>query len=159
MTPIQNQAHHTLPTAQAHTPRHRLLLCAAVVAGAGLLSACGRPADTTGSADTTNGAGSVVADAGRSAAQAGESIRQEAREAGQAVADKTKDMAITAEVKTLLARDEQLSALKINVDTSAGQVVLQGSAPSDMARSRAADLARSVGGVLEVDNQLQVARN
>lgn len=164
MTPFHH--HTTRPQQQQGTdgiaplPERRLprlLLCAAAVAGAALLGACNRPADTTGASGT--GPGAVVADASRSASQVGETIRQEAREAGQAVADKTKDVAITAEVNTLLARDDQLSALKIDVDTSAGQVVLQGIAPSDAARSRAADLARSVGGVLNVDNRLQVARN
>ena len=139
--------------------RARRALSAVAVAAVALLTACGRPADSTASTPNNSGQPAVVTDSGKSAAQVGNEVKQGVREASQAVADKTKDIAITTEINTLLARDDQLSALKINVDTSAGQVVLQGSAPNDAARARAADLARSVGGVLNVDNKVQVARN
>lgn len=139
--------------------RARWWLSTVTVAAAALLAACGRPADTTATTPSNSDRPAVVTDSGKSVAQLGNEAKQGVREAGQVVANKTKDIAITTEIKTLLARDDQLSALKINVDTSAGQVVLQGSAPNDAARSRAADLARSVGGVLNVDNKLQVARN
>ena len=140
-------------------PRARWALSTAAVAAVALLTACGRPADSTATRPNNSDRPAVVTDSGKSVAQLGNEAKQGVREAGQVVANKTKDIAITTEIKTLLARDDQLSALKINVDTSAGQVVLQGSAPNDAARSRAADLARSVGGVLNVDNKLQVARN
>ena len=139
-------------------PRARWALSAVAVAAVALLTACGRPADSTATTPNNSGRPAVVTDSGKSAAQLGNEAKQGVREAGQAVANKTKDIAITTEINTLLARDDQLSALKINVDTSAGQVVLQGSAPNDAARARAADLARSVGGVLNVDNKVQVAQ-
>ena len=72
------------------------------------------------------------------------------------IGSKAKDMAITAEVKTRLARDSQLSALAINVDTNEGRVVLRGTAPDTAARTQATELARSVDGVQGVDNVLTV---
>jgi osmotically-inducible protein OsmY len=66
------------------------------------------------------------------------------------------DMAITATVKTRLAADTELSALAINVDTRAGHVVLHGTAPDTAARTHATELARSVEGVVAVDNALTV---
>ena len=92
-------------------------------------------------------------------------VRQAAAEAGRvagratdAIADKTRDMAITAEVKSLLARDDQLKALQIDVDTAGGAVILRGPAPSTAARQRATQLAQSVTGVVRVENQLVVQR-
>jgi len=67
------------------------------------------------------------------------------------------DAAITVAVNAELAKDAQLSALRIDVDTLDGRVTLAGSAPSDAARDRATLLAQSVKGVKSVDNRLAVA--
>jgi len=67
------------------------------------------------------------------------------------------DAAITASVNAALARDVGLSVLKINVDTSGGRVTLAGTAPDEAARSRAAELAAAVKGVVSVDNRLSLA--
>ena len=83
-------------------------------------------------------------------------MRQGAGNAADVIGSKAKDMAITAEVKTRLARDSQLSALAINVDTNEGRVVLRGTAPDTAARTQATELARSVDGVQGVDNVLTV---
>ena len=69
-----------------------------------------------------------------------------------------KDAAITTKVNAELARDNDLSAIKINVDTAAGHVVLRGTAPNDAARDRATTIAQRVDGVLSVDNQLTVGQ-
>lgn len=74
-----------------------------------------------------------------------------------AASAKVKDAAITTSINAELARDPSLSALKINVDTSAGRVVLQGTAPDGPSRDRATLLAQHVDGVVGVDNQLQVS--
>ncbi len=73
-------------------------------------------------------------------------------QAGQALTD----AGITTSVNAELAKDPALSALKINVDTSAGKVVLRGTAPSTDARERATRLAQGVRGVVAVDNMLDV---
>ncbi|MCZ2495582.1 BON domain-containing protein [Xylophilus sp. Kf1] len=66
------------------------------------------------------------------------------------------DVAITAQISTGLARDPELSALKIDVDTKDGVVILRGPAPTASARERAGMVARGITGVVSVDNQLVV---
>jgi hyperosmotically inducible periplasmic protein len=72
------------------------------------------------------------------------------------VSDKIGDAVITSSVKAELAKDPNLSALKINVDTDNGRVALRGTAPDNVARERATTLAAGVKGVVGVDNQLTV---
>lgn len=72
------------------------------------------------------------------------------------VADKTADAMITASVNAELAKDPSLSALKIDVDTHDGKVMLQGKAPSTAARERATTLAAAVKGVTSVENRLAI---
>lgn len=79
-----------------------------------------------------------------------------ARQASAAVAEKMDDAAITASVSASLAKDPELSALKIDVDTKNGVVNLYGPAPSDGARERATSIAKGVKGVNTVNNQLSV---
>jgi osmotically-inducible protein OsmY len=75
-----------------------------------------------------------------------------AERAGDAIGD----AAITASVNAELARDNELSALGINVDTANGRVTLSGNAPNEAARERATQLASAVRGVTSVDNELRV---
>lgn len=109
------------------------------IAAAALLSACDRP-DATG------------------ATQRGDTVLAQTERKADNVVDsassKVKDMAITTELKAKLARDDRLKATDINVDTSAGQVTLRGTAPDATARNHATDLAQGVSGVVRVDNQL-----
>jgi len=91
----------------------------------------------------------AVADTG---ARAGSAIARLADSAG----DKVSDAGITAAINAELAKDSALSAMRINVDVSNGQVSLRGTAPSSLARDRATTLAKSVKGVNTVDNQLEV---
>ncbi|HEX3142188.1 MAG TPA: BON domain-containing protein [Rhizobacter sp.] len=106
---------------------------------------------------------SAVANAEQKADQMKQDMKQESREAkneiNQAVdkaSDKVKDAGITTAVNAELARDAELSALHINVDTDSGRVVLRGTAPNDASRQRATTLASRVDGVVSVDNQLSV---
>ena len=77
-------------------------------------------------------------------------------DAGNAVANAATDVSITAAVNAGLAKDPDLSAIKIDVDTSAGKVTLSGPAPSEAAKSRAEEIAKGVSGVSSVDNRLEV---
>ncbi len=114
-------------------------------------------------ADVKQGAAELSADAKAAADRAGQAIEnasdKTAVAAGQ-TADKVggalSDAGITAGVNAELAKDQALSALRINVDTTAGHVVLRGTAPSTLARERATTLAAAVKGVNSVDNQLEV---
>lgn len=91
------------------------------------------------------------------AEQASERISQETTEARRDVGAAIDDAQITARVNAELARDSALSALRIDVDTDNGRVVLAGTAPSDAARERAGVLAKNIDGVVDVDNRLSVS--
>ncbi len=81
-----------------------------------------------------------------------------ARNAGEATGSKVSDAVITTSVNAQLVKDPALSALKIDVDTSAGRVALKGAAPTQAARERATQIASAVKGVVSVDNQLRVGK-
>jgi osmotically-inducible protein OsmY len=95
-----------------------------------------------------------------SAESAVKDAAQDAKTATTETADKMAasidDAAITASVSAGLAKDPDLSAIKINVDTKNGRVSLVGPAPSAAARDRATVIAKGVKGVQAVDNQLTV---
>lgn len=136
-------------------PRIALAACSALAALA-LVTGCERRGDE-------RTAGQRVDDASSRVEERSAEVNSQAREAGQtasdatgAVAGKTRDMGITAEVKARLAKDSQLSALRIDVDTNDGRVVLRGSAPTLAAREHATELARGIEGVMGVENELQV---
>ncbi len=80
------------------------------------------------------------------------------KEAANSASDFAADAAITAKVSAELAKDSELSAIKIDVDTQAGAVRLSGPAPTQAAKERASTLAQSVEGVLSVDNALVVSK-
>jgi osmotically-inducible protein OsmY len=104
-------------------------------------------------------------DMGQDARQSMDRAKQEAKEAAQSakgatadagtkLGDKVTDAVITTTVKAELAKDSSLSAMKINVDTDSGRVILRGTAPTPQARDHATALASGVKGVVSVDNQL-----
>lgn len=86
----------------------------------------------------------------------GAQVSQAAKDAGNAIADATSDASITAAVTAGLAKDPDLSAIKISVDTKQGNVTLRGPAPNTAAKERAAQIAKAVKGVNTVDNELEV---
>jgi len=75
---------------------------------------------------------------------------------GEKVATALGDAGITASVKTALAADPSLSAVKIDVTTKDGVVSLTGPAPDEKSRERAEVLAAAPEGVTRVDNRLVV---
>ncbi len=97
-----------------------------------------------------------IAEAREATGSATTDLKARAANAADAVTDKVQDAAITASVNAELAKDPDLSALKINVDTVNGRVSLQGAAPDAKARERATRLASAVKGVIKVQNQLEV---
>jgi hyperosmotically inducible protein len=76
------------------------------------------------------------------------------RTAGQNIDDSN----TTAAVKTQLARDKVSSLTRIDVDTNGGVVALNGTVESAEQRARAEQIARGVGGVRSVVNNLQVQK-
>ena len=123
------------------------------------LTACGQKEEAT-VGQKIDGAMTSTEQAALQARQDMEStaadIKREGEQAVQSVTTAATDMAITTQVKAALAADDQLSALKIEVDTVQGVVSLTGPAPSAEAAERATTLAKAVEGVTEVQNKLVV---
>ena len=66
------------------------------------------------------------------------------------------DSMITSKVKAQLLGDKEVSGLAINVETFKAVVQLSGFAKTEAERQKAAQLARSVGGVKDVKNDIQL---
>lgn len=124
----------------------RLLTMTAIAAMAATMGLAGCDRGVRNSAEDT------VAQVDQKARQVGSEMKAGAQRMG----DKMDDAAITASVKTEIAKDADLSALSINVDTDQGRVALKGTAPSAAAKEHATTLAQGVKGVSSVDNQLTV---
>jgi len=134
---------------------------AATIAATLTLSACGDKAGPDQSAgqkvDAAIGSVEKKADTvGADVKQGAETVKDAATTAIDNAADTARDAAITTQVHADLARDPELSTLKIDVDTVGGKVLLKGTAPNDAAKTRAAAKAQAVAGVVSVDNQLRI---
>jgi len=70
--------------------------------------------------------------------------------------EKVDDGLITTQVKTKLIADSRTDAYKINVETKEGVVQLSGFVDNDDAKRTAGEVARSVSGVRDVDNDLEI---
>jgi len=151
-------------------PAHSIASILAVSALALGLAACGKTEEPTvgqrldSAVEKTEQAAADARVKAESAMQSAETkIEQGAANAEATVKDAANtakgaidDATMTAQVNAGLAKDPDLSALKINVDTVNGKVTLNGPAPSTVARDRAETIAKSVTGVTSVNNQLVV---
>jgi hypothetical protein len=146
---------------------------AVLVAGAALtLAACDKSDNRTAGEKLDSAVAKTERAADSAAAKTGEAVRdarakvdasgttsevkEAAKDAGAAVSATVDDAAITASVSAGLAKDPDLSAIKINVDTKGGAVSLKGPAPTAAAKARAEEIAKGVQGVTSVNNQLDV---
>ena len=128
----------------------RLLNMTAFGTVAALLAIAGcNKADQTAAKNTAD---DTVAQVDQKARQLG----NEAKDGAQKLGDKVEDAVITTSVKTEIAKDPDLSALQVKVDTDNGRVALRGTAPSMVAKEHATTLAAAVKGVASVDNQLSI---
>jgi hyperosmotically inducible protein len=147
----------------------RTLACATFFLFA--LSACGKQDDgktagqtlDAGIAQTEQAAMQAKNKAESAMGNATDAVKQAAQDAqvsgSQATAElgeKMDDMVITAAISAGLAKDAQLSALKIDVDSNNGVVTLRGPAPTAAAREKATEIAMRVKGVRSVENQLVI---
>ncbi|RYX89087.1 MAG: BON domain-containing protein [Comamonadaceae bacterium] len=145
-------------------------LAAAIALTLGL-AACGKADDgkTAGQkldgaiAATEQKAAEIKADVKDAAAEARADVKSMSSDAKarteantSTMGDKIDDAAITASVNAGIAKDSDLSAIKINVDTKDGAVTLMGPAPTTTAKDRATEIAKNVKGVKSVNNQLVV---
>lgn len=152
------------------TPSHRIASILAVSVLALGLSACGRNDDATvgqrmdstadrteqAAADTRANTESTAQSAGDRMEQSAADAQSSAQDMASTAKDAIDDATITAQVNASLAKDPDLSAVKIDVDTVNGTVTLNGPAPSTVARDRAETIAKAVTGVTSVNNQLVV---
>ena len=157
---------NTHPTRNA--PRHLAVLAAAALALS--LGACSKNEDRTVGQQIDSAIAkseqkadeakaevkSEMADAKAAAERATDRVTQTVETAADKVSASVGDAAVTASINAALARDPSLSALKIDVDTHDGRVMLTGKAPDASARDRATVLASGVKGVTHVDNRLQI---
>ncbi|QNK75578.1 BON domain-containing protein [Variovorax sp. PAMC28562] len=142
-------------------PRPMAAFFVLAIAGAAALSACDSGNNRTVGEKVDAGIAKTEQAAKTAAAKTGEMIadpklKADIKDAGAAISATVDDAAITAAVAAGLAKDPDLSAIKINVTTTAGVVNLKGPAPTAEAKSRAEDIAKSVHGVTSVKNQLEV---
>ena len=106
--------------------------------------------------DTVSAAGGSVDRGVNDLRQAASGAAAGTAVAADRVATAINDIGITTAVKTALAADPALSALKVEVNTNDGVVQLDGPAPDAKARDRAGVLAAAPEGVREVNNRLVV---
>lgn len=142
---------------QARRPLLALACSAAVLLA---LTACNKADDgkTVGQSVDSGIAKTEQAakDAGNTVKEASKDAQATGSQASTTMGEKIDDVTITATVSTGLAKDPDLSAIKINVDTKDGVVTLNGPAPSAAAKDKATDIAKQVKGVTSVNNQLVV---
>jgi len=140
--------------------RTNLTLSAVAIAAVLALSACDKAGQDQTAGQKVDAAISTMekkADTVGTELKEGMATAKEgAAKAIDSAADTARDGAITTQINADLARDPELSAIKIDVDTMDGAVVLKGVAPNDSAKERAAAKALAVTGVKKVDNQLRV---
>lgn len=75
---------------------------------------------------------------------------------GKTVGQTIDDTSITTRVKTAMLNDPNVGGLRIDVDTFKGVVTLSGRVKSQTEKDQAIALARSVNGVTEVKDALQI---
>ena len=142
---------------------HRYTALFAAAAATVLIAACGEKVDdsTVGQRidNSTATVQSAATEMKNDAQVAANDMQAAGAKAADNVAESATDMAITAKVNAALAADDKLSALKIDVDTEAGNVALTGTAPDEASRARATTLAAAVDGVVTVDNRLTIGKN
>jgi len=140
--------------------KFRKTLILLLAGGALALTACGDKAGSPTAGEKVDSAIAKTEQAGADAKAKADQMASQAKAKTESTAANVSatmdDAAITAGVSTGLAKDPDLSAIKIDVDTKGGVVSLSGPAPNAAAKARAEEIAKSVKGVSAVNNNLQV---
>ncbi|MFB9886015.1 BON domain-containing protein [Balneatrix alpica] len=144
--------------------RTQKLLTLGLLSSAVLLTAC---SESTAQEQTAgqkvdaaiNQVEQSTAQASNKLEQGASELKQDVTDAAAAVKAEVEDAAITAAINAELARDAELNAWNIDVDTEDGKVVLSGKAPNDQARERATRIAAQVEGVMKVENRLTLEQS
>jgi hyperosmotically inducible periplasmic protein len=74
----------------------------------------------------------------------------------QSTGEYVDDAAITTKVKTVLIRDDIVKARQVEVETFKGHVQLSGFVDTPVQKDRAAQLARTIEGVVNVTNNIAI---
>lgn len=98
----------------------------------------------------------TLANAGAALKDAAQKAESSAKEAASKAGEKMDDLVIAAAVSSGIAKDSDLSMLKIEVDAKDGVVILNGTAPTEAAREKATSIAKAAKGVHSVVNKLVV---
>lgn len=98
----------------------------------------------------------TLANAGVALKNATQKAEASIKDAASKASEKIDDFAITTAVSSAIAKDAELSLLKINVDTKDGVVTLNGAAPTEASREKATAVAKAVQGVRSVENKLYI---
>jgi len=133
------------------THASKILMFSATVATMLAVSACNKRDEPT--------AGQIVDKNVASAKAEFKDVKEATKDTAANVGAAITDASITTKINAALVADEQLKALKINVDTTNGKVVLTGAAPDAGSRDRATTMAKAVDGVVDVDNRLTLQPN
>jgi osmotically-inducible protein OsmY len=82
---------------------------------------------------------------------------QEKKSMTDSVKENVGDATITAKIKTAFAKDKDVSAMKINIDTDKkGAVTLKGNVKSQAEADKAVKIAKDTQGVTSVKSELKV---
>lgn len=125
-----------------------LRVAMAVTVATVLLSGCDR--------DTKQAMTQAGSEIRREAKEAGAQAKQSLREVGETAGQVAGDAAITARVKAALHGEKDVKSRDIDVATFQGKVVLTGKVPDQAQTHLATKIAKSVDGVVSVDNRLTV---
>ncbi|MDP2817296.1 MAG: BON domain-containing protein [Polaromonas sp.] len=150
----------TTPSNPSGAVRRPLAAAVCSVAVLAALAACGKTDDgkTVGQSIDSGIAKTEQAakDAGKAMKDATKDAQASGSQASATMGEKIDDAVITTSVNASFAKDPDLSAIKIDVDTKDGVVTLSGPAPTAAAKAKATDLAKQVKGVASVNNQLVI---
>jgi hyperosmotically inducible protein len=97
-------------------------------------------------------------DAGRTAGEATRDAGRTARDAAGTSGRVVTDGWIKSKIYSQFITEDALDDADIDVDIKAGAVTLTGTVPTEIARARAASIAKATDGVRNVNNNLKVAK-
>lgn len=110
---------------------------------------------TTGVDDAAQGA---ATEAARDADAKTDDAQRKAGDAADRSGDAAADVALTTKVKSQFLADDNISGLKIDVDSNNGVVTLTGTVPTAAEKALALKVARGTDGVKSVVDRLKVGR-
>lgn len=97
-------------------------------------------------------------EAKRDADRKADEVQKDAHDKTSKAGDAVSNAALTSAIKTKFLADDDISGLKIDVDSNNGVVTLTGTVPSAAEKTRALRVARETDGVKKVVDRLKVGK-